>query len=138
MSGSTARGHTYIDNDGSVKFDAAKIVNYPDPPGFLEPRGSLRVTRGGRIVPIPTKRVGRIVNYYVKLVGVEDCGLGHPHRLRHWTEDAYKPVEEREMELSDIMHHSKSRFGTTGIYDRKISDQRRREVLLQATNPLFN
>jgi hypothetical protein len=35
------------------------------------------------------------------------------------------------------MRHSKSRFGTTGTYDRRITDQRRREVLMQATAALF-
>ncbi len=131
------KGYTYLDN-GSVKEDASKIVQYPVPPGLLEPARVLaREVGEGRIVPIPTRRVRRIVKRYAKLAGVEDWRLCHPHRLRHAFEDLCKPFTRNEMELSDLMRHSKSRFGTTGNYDRKISDQRRKEVLLQATRPLF-
>jgi integrase len=96
-----------------------------------------KIARHGRIVRIPTRQVRRIVKRYAKLVGIEDWKLVHPHRLRHWTEDACKPFVKNEMELSDVMRHSKSRFGTTGSYDRKISDLRRREILMHATAPLF-
>jgi integrase len=131
------KGYTYLDS-GSVKEDATKIVQYPVPPGLLEPARVLaREARQGRIVPIPTRRVRRIVKRYAKLAGVEDWRLCHPHRLRHSFEDLCKPFVKSEMELSDMMRHSKSRFGTTGTYDRKIADQRRREVLLQATELLF-
>jgi integrase len=130
------KGYTYLD-EGSVKEDASKIVLYPVPPGLLEPAKVLAREVEGRIVPIPTRKVRRIVKRYAKLAGVEDWRLCHPHRLRHSFEDLCKPFTKNEMELSDMMRHSKSRFGTTGTYDRKIADQRRREVLLQATELLF-
>ncbi|OLE91796.1 MAG: hypothetical protein AUF79_02320 [Crenarchaeota archaeon 13_1_20CM_2_51_8] len=59
---------------------------------------------------------------------VEGWGLVHP------------PIGSdtgRNSARSCATRHPESRFGTTGSYDRKISDLRRREVLPQATTPLF-
>jgi integrase len=132
------KGYTYVEVDGTVKEDATKIVQYPVPARLLEPAKVLARNAGqGRIIPIPTRAVRRIVKRYAKMAGVEDWRLCHPHRLRHAFEDLCKPHTKNEMELSDMMRHSKTRFGTTGAYDRRITDQRRREVLIQATSPLF-
>jgi hypothetical protein len=77
------------------------------------------------------------VKRYAKMAGVEGWRLCHPDRLRHAFEDLCKPHTKNEMELSDTMRYSKTRFGTTGTYDRRITDQRRKDVLIEATSPLF-
>ncbi len=136
------KGLTYKDRDGTIKQDATKIVLYPVPPRLGEEAGALakEVKHGGIITGIGTRTVDRIVERYAKLAGVSDYQLLHPHRLRHWFEEACRPLCQDGFELADMMRHTKKGAGPSssgGFYARTIPTPRRREILLQATSPLF-
>ncbi len=135
------KGYTVKDYDGTVRQDATKIVLYPVPGELMDPAKALARDAGhGRLVPLGTRTARRIVRRYARLAGVEEWRLVHPHRLRHWFEEAVRPVAKDPFELADMMRHSKKGVGVSsagGFYARTISTSRRREILLEAVKPLF-
>jgi integrase len=137
------KGFTYIDYDQTVKVNPAKIIEYPIPSKLFKTALELVDEAGdGSIFRTITRRTGHnLLKHLAKEAGVDQAKLAHNHRLRHWFEEACRPLVRDNFELADMMRHDKKSpqvsVGTTGSYARTLKFERRWEIILQGTKILF-
>ncbi len=126
------KGFTYCDYDGSVKVNPAKVVEYPVPTRLFKAALELVDEAGeGNIFRSVTRRNGHnLLKRLAREAGVDRAKLAHNHRLRHWFEDACRPLVRDGFELADMMRHDKKspqvQVGQTGTYARTVKFERRR------------
>jgi integrase len=137
------KGFTYVDYDRTVKVNPAKIVEYPVPAELFKiALGLVDEAGDGSIFRTISRRTGHnLLKHLAKEAGVDQAKLAHNHRLRHWFEEACRPLVRDTFELADMMRHDKKSpgisVGATGTYARTVKFERRREITFEASKPLF-
>ncbi len=120
------KGYTYIDYDGKVKVNPAKIVDYPVPPKLFKVALELvDEVEEGNVFRVVARRNGHdLIKRLAKQAVANRAKLAHCHRLRHWFENACRPLVKDVFELADVMRHEKRspqiQVGQTGTYARAL------------------